>query len=276
VRIALPAEEARDFFAGPPDWIVDATGRARTIARLLDLPARSGTRRDTALFAHCAGVRIEHAGHVHMDHLQSGWCWRIPLPGVVSLGIVAPPATLAACGSDSDSQYDTLLATEPHLRDIAGAARRVSRVGRYSNYQLITERGVGDGWVLAGDALGFVDPIFSSGLFLAIDGARALARALRDGSEGAMRRYERRQRRHLAAWQRLASHYYDGRLFQLVRQSRPEHHGWFGRITHRHVTRNVTRILTGESTTALYAPRLLTFLIRHGIREADREAMQIR
>lgn len=275
VRIAAADAELRDYFGGDPEWIVDATGRRRTIVRLLDLASKSGARRDVALFAHCEGVRVDNAGHVHMDHLRRGWCWRIPLPGVVSLGIVVAPDALEGLGDTAEEQFDACILREPHLQQVAAGARRVSAVARYSNYQWVAERGFGAGWALVGDALGFVDPIFSSGLFLAMEGAQVLARALLAGDPAALRRYERRQRRHLAAWQRMASYYYDGRLFELVRMSRPENHGLFGRLTTQHVTRSVARILTGESTTGAYSPRLLAFLIRHGLRPADPGALRI-
>lgn len=276
VRLAAPGEEIVDFFGGDPDWIVDAGGRSRHIARLLDLPWRAGDRRDVALFAHCDGVRVDNTGHVHMDHLNRGWCWRIPLPGTVSMGIIAPADALARFGGDAEAQYDACLAAEPHLRDVAGGARRVSRVSRYTNYQMRSDRGVGNGWALAGDALGFVDPIFSSGLFLAMDGARALAAALLDGSRHALLAYDRRQQHHLASWQRMATYYYDGSLFELVRQSRNERHGMVAKLFNRHVTTAVSRILTGESTTGLYSPRLLGLLIRHGLAPGERGALRIR
>ena len=66
-RVRLSAEslaETGGFFAGQPDFIVDATGRTRLIPRLLGLPERKGVRRDTALFAHCTGARIDREGHV--------------------------------------------------------------------------------------------------------------------------------------------------------------------------------------------------------------------
>lgn len=276
IRLASPTPDVVDYFGGEPDWIVDATGRLRTVARLLELPSRAGPRRDVALFAHCEGVRVDHAGHVHMDHLQRGWCWRIPLPHAVSMGIIVPPDALAGFGGDAAAQYDACLATEPHLRDVAGAARRVSRVSRYTNYQMLSERAVGDRWALAGDALGFVDPIFSSGLFLAMDGAQVLAGALLDGSRRALHQYQHRQRRHLAAWQRMADYYYDGSLFELVRQSRDGRRGRIADRFNRHVTTAVSRILTGESTTGIYSPGLLSLLIRHGIRPSERGALRIR
>jgi flavin-dependent dehydrogenase len=266
----------RDFFGGEPEWIVDATGRSRRIARLLDLPTRTGDRRDVALFAHCEGVAIENPGHVHMDHLARGWCWRIPLPGCVSLGIVVGEDALAPFAGSLEERYDAYLQSDPHLKSITASARRVSMVAKYGNYQLTTLQGAGAGWVLVGDALGFVDPIFSSGLFLAMDGARALARALLQGGRAALRRYEQRQRRHLLAWQRVVSYYYDGRLFELIKMGRPEEPNWIGRRINPHVTTRVSRILTGESTTGPYSPRLLDFLVEHALRVGDPGALRIR
>jgi flavin-dependent dehydrogenase len=276
IRLVAPTDEVADYFDGEPDWIVDASGRSRVVGRLRDLPARAGARRDVALFAHCEGVRVDHAGHVHMDHLRHGWCWRIPLPSAVSLGIVAPRGALTGLGDDAAAQYDGCIAVEPHLRDVAGAARRVSHVQSYTNYQMRFERAVGDGWALVGDALGFVDPIFSSGLYLAMDGARALADTLCDASDSALRNYETRQKREIGAWQRTVDYYYDGSLFELVRQSRAVRSGRLAGRFHRHVSTSVSRILTGESTTGFYSPRLLAFLIRHGVDPANRSALAIR
>ena len=269
VRLAesTPAQ-VRDFFGGDPDWIVDATGRSSRVARLLDLPREDGDRADYALFAHCEGVPLDSEGHVHMDHLHSGWCWRIPVGSDrVSVGIVVRPDSVASFGREADAQFDGIAAADPRLKQLFQAGRRVSSVVRYGNYQRTNLRGVGDGWALAGDAFGFVDPIFSSGLFLAMDGAIALARALRTGSEAALTHYERRQLRHLAAWRELISYYYDGRLFELVALGNPEHAHWFGRLVNGHVTRHVARNLTGESTTSAYSRWLLRFVVEHALTE---------
>src|SRR5690606_14547911 len=71
-----------------PDFIVDAAGRGRLLGRLLGLETVEGDRRDTALHAHLEGVPLIDEGHVHTDRLEHGWCWRIPLPGRVSVGFV--------------------------------------------------------------------------------------------------------------------------------------------------------------------------------------------
>lgn len=276
VRLAEPASpEVREFFGGPPDLVVDATGRTRSLARLLDLPTNAGERRDLALFAHVEGVPLDNEGHVHMDHLDHGWCWRIPLPGRVSLGLVVRPDVLGRYGADAAAQFDGYLQSDPHLKSLAANCRRVSPVLKYGNYQLTTLRGVGDGWALVGDAFGFVDPIFSSGLFLAMDGARELARAITSGSAAAFERYEQQQLRHFEAWRRVTAYYYDGRLFDLIKLGHTDEPNWIGRIVNPHVGKRVSRILTGESTTAPYSRWLLDFVITHALPSDEPSELRI-
>jgi flavin-dependent dehydrogenase len=279
-RVRLSGEsaaQARDLLGGDPDLIVDATGRANALARLLGLPVEEGDRRDFALFAHCEGVPLDNAGHVHMDHLERGWCWRIPVGGDrVSLGIVVSPEVVSGFGRDAEAQFESMLAADPRLKQLWAHARRVSPVLRYSNYQRTTLRGVGPGWALVGDAFGFVDPIFSSGLLLAMDGARALAAAVRSGSPGAYRRYQQRQLLHFDAWRRLVSYYYDGRIFELIRLGHPEQANWIGRLVNPHVSKRVSRILTGESTTARYSRWLLGFMIAQGLRGRGPSDLRVR
>jgi flavin-dependent dehydrogenase len=279
-RVRLAGESAalaRDLLGGEPDLIVDATGRANALARLLELPVEAGDRRDFALFAHCEGVPLDNAGHVHMDHLERGWCWRIPVGGErVSLGIVVSPEVVRGFGRDPEVQFESMLEADPRLKLLWAHGRRVSPVLRYSNYQRTTLRGVGPGWALVGDAFGFVDPIFSSGLLLAMDGARALAAAVRVGSPGAYRRYQERQLLHLAAWRRLVSYYYDGRIFELIRLGNPEQANWIGRLVNPHVTKRVSRILTGESTADRYSRWLLDFMIAQGLRGRGPSDLRVR
>ena len=81
---------ADQALGGAPDYIVDATGRVRAVARMLELPTREGPRRDIALHAHCTGVELVMPSNVHSERMTRGWGWRIPLPGRVSVGLVVP------------------------------------------------------------------------------------------------------------------------------------------------------------------------------------------
>lgn len=254
-------EKVRESLGGAPQLVVDATGRSRAFARLLSLDSAPGDRKDEALFAHCEGVPLLLDGNVHIDHLDHGWCWRIPLPGRTSLGVVVNAEHIAALGDTPERRYDACLATDSFLSKFAGDARRVSGVVKYDNYQNTTLKGVGPGWALVGDAFGFIDPVFSSGLFLAMDGARALAHAVLTATERAMIEYEERQLRHYRAWRKVVGYFYDGRLFDLIELGRTPDPNLIGRLMNPHVSKYVSRTLTGESTATVYSQWLLGTLI---------------
>ena len=263
------------FGAAQPDWIIDATGRTRTVPRLLDLPTRTGERRDTALFAHLEGVAIDRPGHIHTDRLDHGWCWRIPLPDRVSLGIVADPTVLRTLGDRPEEQYDAVLRGDPQLSKWAGGARRLTRVVKFTNYQLTTDRCTGPGWALVGDCFGFIDPVFSSGLFLAMDGASRLAAAIRVGTPAALSRYEKRHRSHVDAWRQVASYFYDGRFYGMLRLREQPHDNVIGRIINPHASKHLPRVFTGESTNRFYDRFLLDLVMKHALAFDDWERCAI-
>jgi flavin-dependent dehydrogenase len=99
-----------------------------------------------------------------------------------------------------------------------------------------------------GDAFAFIDPVFSSGLFLGMEGARSLAEAIRAGTPAALRRYERRYLRHIEAWRRAIGYFYDGRFFALFRIRDDARMRSTGRLIDRHATKHVLRIFTGATT----------------------------
>jgi flavin-dependent dehydrogenase len=276
-RVRLADESlAAAGLSAPPDFVVDAAGRGRLIARLLDVPSLTGDRRDTALHAHLEGVPLLLEGHVHSQRLEHGWSWRIPLPGRVSVGLVLDGAVLRRFGGVVEEQFDGYLRHDRMLRDWGATAKRLSPVVKYTNYQLRCTRGVGPGWALLGDAFGFVDPIFSSGLLIGLDGAVALAEAILDGREAALRRYEARVLRHLANWQRVAGYFYDGRLFTLLKVGELMRTRLPGRMLDFHFRKHMPRVFTGESTTRRYSVGLLDFMTRHGLAGNDPQQLAVR
>ncbi|HEX2485993.1 MAG TPA: NAD(P)/FAD-dependent oxidoreductase [Myxococcota bacterium] len=261
---------------GQPDFIVDATGRTRSVARLLELRTTAGPRRDTALHAHLEGVPLLFEGNVHSDRLERGWAWRIPLPGRVSVGLVVPSEHLRRFGEGAEEQYDGLLRSDPITGRWAANAKRITPVVRYTNYQLRTERGTGPGWALVGDSFGFVDPIFSSGMLIGMQGAEALAQAILADTPQAYARYERLVKHALTIWQRLADYFYDGRLFTLFQVSEYVRQTWFGRLVDFHVRAHLPRIFTGEGTTSRYNVALLDFMIKYGLAGNDPRELEVR
>jgi hypothetical protein len=277
-RVQLAGESLEAAVAclgGPPDLLVDASGRSRLFARRLGLPHQGQERRDAALFAHCSDVVIDRPGHVHSDRVEHGWCWRIPLPGRVSVGIVTKPELLRALGAEPEEQFDRFLRSDPHMKPLCETSRRLTPVMRYGNYQLTTQRGVGEGWALVGDAFGFVDPVFSSGLFLAMDGACRLAAAIQRGSRVALRRYERHQLRHIDAWRRAVGYFYDGRFFALFRSRARVSEQRLGRRISRRLFRELAGVFTGEATASPYNRWLLDFMVAHALGGQDPREMRI-
>ena len=278
-RVQLSAESlalAGDFLDGPPDLIVDATGRPRMLPNLLDLPYEHGNRKDTALFAHCEGIAQVVEGNVHTDTLSRGWSWRIPLPGKMSVGFVVDSEYVKTLGAGLEEQFDAILAREPVIKLWGDSPRRITPVLKYTNYQLVSKRGFGDGWVLLGDTFGFVDPVFSSGLLLAFDGAKALSKAiLAGGDERRMLRYEQHVWRHIRAWQKTIDHFYDGRLFTLFKVGQVVRHTPIGRMMDFHFRKHVPRVFTGEASSKRYSPALVDFMCRYALMDNDPDALAI-
>jgi len=278
-RIRLDAETQRlaeQALGGPPDFIVDATGRLRTVARLLDLATREGPRRDIALHAHCTGVELVFPGNVHSERMTQGWGWRIPLPGRVSVGFVIPSEYLMTFGSSAEEQFDNFMVRDDCARHWGAKAERVTPVVRYSNYQLRATRAWGDGWALVGDAFGFVDPVFSSGLLIGFDGAKALARAILAGSPRGFARYQARTIRLLDDWTRIVDAYYSGRLFTLFQVGRYVQNTRFGRMVDFHFRKHMPRVFTGEASDSRYSMGMVDFMLKYGLAGNDPAEFTIR
>jgi len=258
-----------NFFGGQPDMIADATGRNRLIPKLLDHPVRTGGRSDVALFAHLTNAKMYDEGHIHLDYLTKGWSWRIPLPGKVSLGIVIDPAHLKQYGESIEKQYDGFVKDEPSLKFFSEESTRVSPVVRYTNYQLISDRMYGPNWILIGDSAGFVDPVFSSGLYLSMKSAFAAADALTISSSRAMEKYQEDRVREFELWQRVIDTWYNGKLFNLYRAGQKYKNSFLGKRMELRVRKRLARILTGEAASDPWTMRVFEYLMSLGVALRD-------
>lgn len=258
-----------------PDLIVDASGRSRTVAKLLKLPSWEGDRKDVALFAHLRSTETPHEGHIHINRLKRGWSWRIPLPGCVSVGIVISRDALQEYGSSAEEQYERLCREEPILRGYVDATERLTPVMKYTNYQMASSVWAGRSWALLGDAGGFIDPIFSSGLLLALEGARELGSAITEGWHAHAKVYEKTMLKKLSAWRGLIESFYDGRIFSLFRlrdvyaESR-----WISALTRR-VDQQLALALSGVAPTSRRRLWLLNFLLSYLNKPGTRPRVRI-
>jgi len=274
-----------------PDLIVDATGRARLAAHALGIPARLGPRKDIAHFAHFEGCAWDDVpGQVRIARGETGWSWCIPLQQRLSIGIVLGRDDAARLGQTREERLERAIASDPGLTFIAGRARRVTDVASYANYQLISERGYGRGWAMVGDAFGFVDPMLSPGVFLALRSSEQLADALAPWLrrravpsptelDSVLTAYAAGQSEMVTAWLELVAYLYDGRLAALIQAGKswmPENPGAFKRAMQTHIARHVGLLASGAATTSRYSRGLLRFLGRYGLRGVDPADLAIR
>jgi flavin-dependent dehydrogenase len=264
-----------------PDLIVDATGRARQAARVLGIAAHLGPRKDVAHFAHFENFRWEEApGQVLIARGAAGWSWCIPLRDRLSVGIVLGQDDAAALGRTPEERLHRAIARDPWLSGVVADGKRVTGVATYANYQLISRRGVGPGWVMVGDAFGFVDPMLSPGVFLALRSAEMIAEALtpflRRGAApsatelaSALGSYAATQTAMLAAWSELVAYLYDGRLVALLQAGHDWLDGGSGALKtamQNHIERHVALQASGTATISRYSRGLLRLLSRYGLR----------
>ena len=257
-------------FTDEPDLIVDATGRARVLPQALDLPTHKGPREDVALFAHVDQTKIDHEGHVHTTRLDHGWAWRIPLPDRMSLGMIIGKEFLPKFGATKEEQFDNLMKQDSVLCKFAGESKRITPVMEYKNYQLCTDRFVGENWVLVGDTAGFIDPVFSSGLLIGMQGSFMLAKIIAKPSPAAFKKYEKEVMHHLQAWHEIVGYFYSGQLFksfqvgdELLKKSR------LMRMTFPHMQKHFGAIFTGLASNSNYSLGLLRWVVKNSLRKED-------
>jgi len=165
--------------------VVDATGQAALLAKTLKLQQFDSKLKNAAVFTRYKGAlrdkgRDEGATLVlHTDNEQA-WFWYIPLAGdVVSVGVVGLMDYLIKGRSGDPQQIlDEEVARCPALQPRLTNARQVGWMRVLRDFSYISQRIAGDGWMLVGDAFGFLDPIYSSGVLLALKGAEFTADAI--------------------------------------------------------------------------------------------------
>lgn len=165
--------------------VIDASGRGTVIGNQLELKEDVPLLRKSAVWGYFRGAKRRpgiDAGETTVFTIRDrGWFWYIPLPNdVVSLGVVASPDYLF----DESLEYQTVYRREIErcqpLQAFLTGAERVGPVRGIRRLAYLNRQTVGDGWVMIGDAAGFLDPVYSSGLFLALASAEMAAECINE------------------------------------------------------------------------------------------------
>ncbi len=151
------------------------------------------------------------------------WFWMIPLsPTKMSIGMVMDIADFKAMQKTPEAAMEDCLREQPTIWSRMSRAQRVSSVYPASDYSYRNESLTGDRWLLAGDAAGFIDPIFSTGVFLAIrsgeDAANAIDAALKSPGRraGEFRKYERGLQRVMNLYLRFVTNWYKPQFIEVI------------------------------------------------------------
>ncbi|MGA2684231.1 MAG: NAD(P)/FAD-dependent oxidoreductase [Verrucomicrobiota bacterium] len=258
-----------------PDLLVDSTGRSRLFARTLEIPAEVGPRRDVAYFAHYEGFAEQSPrGQVIIGRLANGWCWRIPLRNRLSVGVVMNKDDAAQFGTGPEERLEGVINHDPLLAAAGRDRRRLTEVVTYTNYQLVSRRGHGPGWVMTGDALGFVDPMLSPGMWLALRSAELLVEHLDN-----LPVYSREMRKLIKAWMGFIEYFYDGRIFAMYKTGMFFERKFPGKIAatmHNFFNRKIACMAAGATTTSRFGHGMLQIMSRPAAWKTDPALLAIR
>jgi len=179
-------------------YLVDASGRDTLLAQKFDIKRRNRRHASAALFGHFTGVERmpgRDEGNISIFWFEHGWFWLIPLRnGITSIGAVCSPRYLKSRKVSPEQFLHDTIALCPLLQARMRAALLASPVTATGNYSYQAERMAGERYVMVGDAYAFIDPVFSSGVFFAMNSAMLGAEAV-DGSLRDPRRRRALERR---------------------------------------------------------------------------------
>ena len=154
--------------------LVDATGLNSLVSRKLGLRKKDRRLAKASVFSHYENALrdpgIDEGATLIIHTVQNrGWFWYIPLSdNRASVGVVASPAALFTNGDSLDAILGREIRACPVVSQRLEKARRLLPAQAVTDYSYRATRCAGNGWVLIGDAFGFIDPIYSSGVFLAL------------------------------------------------------------------------------------------------------------
>jgi len=185
-RPLITARDAQgNFETHRPRFVLDASGFGRTLPHLLDLEKPSSLPPRTALFCHIKDNIV--SGAFDRQKIRIGinpthrdvWSWLIPFSnGNSSLGIVATPEHQATYQGSNEERLWAMIADEPRLKELIKDAHAVRPVGEIVGYSANVKTLHGPGFALLGNAAEFLDPVFSSGVTIALQSASMAAKLL--------------------------------------------------------------------------------------------------
>ena len=201
-------------------FVVDASGRGTVVGRQLRLLKKDPLFDQYAIYSYFEGMdrgpapMTDHI-HIHFLPTRRGWVWQIPVSEhVTSVGVVTERDDFRKDGRDREAYFRRHVESQPELARRLRDAKPVEPFRAEGDYSYAMEKLTGPGFLLTGDAARFVDPIFSSGVSVAVHSARFASHALVDALSGkaseeeALRGYEERLSVGIRVWYEFIKVYY--------------------------------------------------------------------
>jgi flavin-dependent dehydrogenase len=217
--------------------VVDASGQNGLLMNRLRLRVWDPTLNKGAIWTYWEGAyrdtgRDEGATLVIQTGNKNGWFWYIPLHSdIVSCGVVAPFDYLFKGRGGYPQTYEEEVNGCPGVKERVASARRVTGHFATKDYSYRSTRVAGDGWVLVGDAFGFLDPLYSSGVLLALKSGELAADAIveafskGDTSAAQLGKWGPMFNEGVDRMRRLVCEYYDGFNFGSMVRRYPDMRG---------------------------------------------------
>jgi len=232
-RVKVGDGEERDVFA---KVVIDASGQSSLLLDRLKLREWDPDLKKAAIWSYFRGAKresgLDQGGTIVIQTQEKkGWFWFIPLhDDVVSVGVVAGFEHLFKNRPSKD--LETVFWEEvercPGVKPRLEGSTRVSDFKAQKEYSYKAKKAAGDGWVLVGDACGFLDPLYSSGLLMAPTSAEMAADSIADAldvndpSEARLRLWEPEYNKAVDRMRKLVCAFYDGLNFGKLVRKNPE------------------------------------------------------
>ena len=166
--------------------VVDATGQSAFVASRRGLKDTDPALRKASVWSYFENAqrdpgRDEGATLIMQTSDKKSWFWFIPLPdNVTSVGVTGDTGYMFPKGTSAEDAFQRELDRCPAMADRLADATRVRDWHTTKDYSYYSSQGAGQGWVLVGDSFGFIDPVYSTGVFLAFKSGEFAADAIHD------------------------------------------------------------------------------------------------
>jgi flavin-dependent dehydrogenase len=210
-------------------FVLDGSGHGTVVGARVGDKSDIVSLKKVAFFAHYRGVEKpsgRDAGHTVIVILQDAWFWLIPVTDeTMSVGLVVDREHFLKCGLQPEELLAQTIAATPFVAERMQKAERITQIYARKDFSYRMRNLVGPNFALIGDAAGFMDPIFSTGVYMAMKSAdiaaQAVAQRLRRGSMSLLKRYERDMTGALSKYFRFISNFYRREFLEVFLQPRP-------------------------------------------------------